>query len=197
MMKLTKISQVSRDIREKIISRLNKYGKILEICDLLDKSSANLQLDLGPILFSVRLPPSLHKEIYQWEEPEIKPDKFWVVYDGKLVMIAAEGSRLTKTKRKFRSSLVSGVCDVRDFLLDFLKEAGYTPTVVPPTITHEAIVFVEGQKPGIQHNGDLIITLTELPHIKEILRLVYESLNLDMKLFYGASSLSRKLRDLI
>ncbi len=154
-------------------------------------------MDLGLILFSVRLPPSLHKEIYRWEEPEIRPDKFWVVYDGKLVMIAAEGSRLTKTKRKFRSSLVSGVCDVRDFLLDFLKEAGYTPTVVPPTITHEAIVFVEGQKPGIQHNGDLIITLTELPHIKEILRLVYESLNLDMKLFYGASSLSRKLRDLI
>lgn len=155
---------------------------------LLFESSTQKELRewLNPVIVSASLTPSSRKsteivDAYQSGSQEI--EKFSVVYDGRIVLYAAELD-LRRPYNKW------SLLDARDLFFEMMKDLH--PVIIPPTLAEGVILVSENRTAKWD---ELNLPLRPDDTVKGILRRVYSQYHYELGTFYETCRIRTKAKD--
>lgn len=179
------------ELREELVRHLNSLGDIKSVTDLVASRGGVQVVTAGfsPILLEIRLPISLQKEGLLWQSiiPAQKVETFHVVYDGLLVIYAAEiDLSLPFTEIMF--------LDLRENLAELIG-SHFRPESVAPNIGGRLLLGEIKFQSLAQAKGAVFLPITSKIEPADALRRVYGMLHMGLWEFYQNCRMVRKVQE--
>ncbi len=168
---LRDVNDLMEKERRKLVEALNKSGDMKNVTDLFDKPTT--VSSFTPIVVSIHIPKALQK-YNEYEMPQSeRVEDFTIIYDGFLLIVAAECLNLRPT----------GVFDARDRFEEVLKSV-ITFETAAPCLTHQAITYFNKGTLISQGFNDLCLEKNSSDTLLDITRTLYLGIGYDMRTFY-------------
>ena len=183
-------SKVNEEVRTQIIGVLNQHAEVINIKSLFEKMPAIMELGrFNPIVFDFRLPLSLQSSRsikFISESHTFDAENFKIVYDGRLLMVAAPCSLEERP---------SGIIDIRDLFIGILEGIGLSPQMIAPCMTHRAFILATSKKNDRETN-DVYVTVKKGTSIIDMMMQLYLTIYYPMGRFYYSCTISEKIEEL-
>lgn len=174
-------------LRTKLIEGLNKSREVRDVSDLFVKLPRILLFN--PIVFKMHIPLSLQKTRYVIGESfRAEIEDFEIVYDGYILMVVA-----LCDLNKFPW----GVFDVRDRLKKVLGSI-VKVKIIAPCLSLVGVTFsMQDDDANKEERRGLFVKISKPTDSKVLLRELYLEVARDLGMFYGASSLTNDIEDVV
>jgi len=179
---LSVVQDMIKKSRMKVIGKLNKHADLSNVSDLFAKATGDIPFN--PIVADIRIPLSLQKKEYVFEESRrSKVERFKVVYDGEFLIV---GAMCPLDKRPY------GVYDVRD-RFEEIMESIYEFESIPPCLTHYAMIFVRKGERYSKEAPDVCLETPPSSTFMDITVDLYLRLHHGMHILYDVSDTRRRI----
>lgn len=160
--------------RTEIVEKLNKSREVGNVTDLFAKLPG--ELVFNPVMFNMRIPFSLQKMMYVWNESiRARIEDFQVLYDDSILMVAVVCDL---------GEFPFGVYDVRDRLMKVLGAVIRTEEPVSPTLYATPITFRMQGESVPEMKEDVFIDVERPTEVQSLLKELYMRTYYQLAMFY-------------
>lgn len=188
------------DLRKKVLNMLSQRSEVTNLENFFEEPQTKMpwSTNFDPITFKISLPLTLQKISLDWVEPGyVKTEEFKIIYDGQILMISVdcEIKKFESVSFRYRGPHISGIPDVRDKFIEMLECIIEKENIklVPPTITHEPIVFTREVIKKSKSDYVYLFVEPKTP-IKEVIRKFYAEYSFQIGSFYNACRISKEIQ---